>query len=145
MDELSGSFTKRHPGVRILKNFGASGALAMQIEGGAPADVFISASGEWVERLLGIDVENSDRILPEYQHLHVIATVGSWILVSGIIVMVVNFFVSLRRGEVAGPNPWGGKTLEWTISSPPPPENFDEIPVVTTGPYDYSTTPAEHS
>lgn len=85
--------------------------------------------------------------LPEYQPLHVFATVGSWILVLGIIVLVVNLLVSMRRGAVAPANPWGGKTLEWTVPSPPPTENFHDIPVVTHGPYDYSSdeqTVAEH-
>ena len=36
-------------------------------------------------------------------------------------------------------NPWHGKTLEWTVTSPPPVENFDEIPVIgeNDGPYNY--------
>jgi cytochrome c oxidase subunit 1 len=76
--------------------------------------------------------------LPEYQIYHVIATVGSWILVLGILIMIVNLVVALRRGAIAPANPWGGKTLEWTVASPPPTENFHTIPVVTTGPYDYS-------
>ena len=76
--------------------------------------------------------------LPEYQTYHVIATVGSWILALGIIIMIVNLLIALRRGAIAPANPWGGKTLEWTVPSPPPMENFHTIPVVTTGPYDYS-------
>jgi cytochrome c oxidase subunit 1 len=76
--------------------------------------------------------------LPEFLPLHRIATVGSWILVLGIIIMVVNILISFRRGERASMNPWGGKTLEWTIASPPPVENFHEIPTITAGPYDYS-------
>jgi cytochrome c oxidase subunit 1 len=76
--------------------------------------------------------------LPEYQWLHVTATVGSWILVAGILLIVGNLLVSLRRGARAEVNPWGGQTLEWTVPSPPPLENFGEIPTVTTGPYDYS-------
>jgi cytochrome c oxidase subunit 1 len=75
--------------------------------------------------------------LPEFQPLHTIATIGSWILVLGIIVMVVNLLVSIWRGARAPANPWGGKTLEWQVSSPPPTENFHTIPVVTYGPYDY--------
>jgi cytochrome c oxidase subunit 1 len=59
--------------------------------------------------------------------------------VLGIIVLVVNLVVSIRRGAVAPANPWGGKTLEWQVSSPPPTENFHEIPVVTRGPYDYTS------
>lgn len=76
--------------------------------------------------------------LPEYQGVHIVATVGSWILVLGVIIMIVNLLVALRRGAPASMNPWGGKTLEWTVPSPPPMENFETIPVVTTGPYDYS-------
>jgi cytochrome c oxidase subunit 1 len=76
--------------------------------------------------------------LPEYQIYHVIATVGSWILAGGLLIMAVNLIVALRRGLRAGSNPWGGVTLEWTVPSPPPVENFHEIPTVTTGPYDYS-------
>jgi cytochrome c oxidase subunit 1 len=76
--------------------------------------------------------------LPEYQTYHVIATVGSWILVTGIIVLVVNLLVSMKRGAPASANPWGGRTLEWQVSSPPPTENFHEIPVVTEGPYNYA-------
>jgi cytochrome c oxidase subunit 1 len=76
--------------------------------------------------------------LPQFQTLHVIATVGSWILVLGLIIMFVNLFLALRNGSKTSANPWGGETLEWTTPSPPPLENFDEIPVVTKGPYDYS-------
>ena len=79
--------------------------------------------------------------LPEFQTLHVISTVGSWILVAGILIMVGNLLVSLRKGARAGANPWGAATLEWTVSSPPPAENFAEIPTVTRGPYDF-TPPA---
>jgi len=76
--------------------------------------------------------------LPEYQTLHVISTVGSWILIVGLILMVVNLLVSLRKGRPASINPWGGATLEWTVPSPPPVENFHHDPVVTRGPYDYT-------
>ena len=76
--------------------------------------------------------------LAEYETLQRIATVGSWIMVAGILLLIINLIVSLKRGSKASANPWGGKTLEWTVSSPPPTENFHEIPVVTTGPYDYS-------
>jgi cytochrome c oxidase subunit 1 len=76
--------------------------------------------------------------LPEYQAYHVISTVGSWILVAGLIVMFVNLLIALRRGGKAPADPWGGRTLEWTIASPPPVENFHTIPAITHGPYDYS-------
>jgi len=76
--------------------------------------------------------------LPEYQTYHIVATVGSWILVAGLVIMVSNLLVAIRRGTRAPSNPWGGRTLEWTVASPPPLENFLADPVVTTGPYDYS-------
>lgn len=41
INELSDGFVKKNPSVKFLKNYGASGALAKQIENGAPADVFI--------------------------------------------------------------------------------------------------------
>ena len=46
-------------------------------------------------------------------------------------------FYSLRHGEPAGPNPWDVKGLEWTVPSPPPKHNFEEMPVVTEPPYNY--------
>jgi cytochrome c oxidase subunit 1 len=76
--------------------------------------------------------------LQEFTTVHQVATVGSWILYAGIIIMIVNLIVSLKKGPKAEANPWGGETLEWKVPSPPPLENFAEIPVVTTGPYDYS-------
>jgi molybdate transport system substrate-binding protein len=51
INELSDSFSRKNPGVKILKNYGASGQLAKQIENGAPADIFISANLEWLEYL----------------------------------------------------------------------------------------------
>jgi cytochrome c oxidase subunit 1 len=75
--------------------------------------------------------------LPEFARLNLVSTIGSWILVTGLIIMLVNLFRGLRKGEPVGANPWGGATLEWTIPTPPPTENFAEEPVVTHGPYDF--------
>ena len=81
--------------------------------------------------------------LPEFTTYHRISTVGSWILVSGILVMFFNLYRGLRNGKKAPDNPWGGTTLEWTIASPPPMENFKIIPTVTTGPYDHKVIHGE--
>jgi cytochrome c oxidase subunit I len=51
---------------------------------------------------------------------------------------IVNLGWSLRRGRVAGDNPWDATTLEWTTTSPPPHENFPVLPSVYRGAYDYS-------
>ncbi len=44
---------------------------------------------------------------------------------------------SIRNGAAAPANPWNSLALEWQTPSPPPLENFDKVPVVTHGPYDY--------
>lgn len=75
--------------------------------------------------------------LPEFAPLNLTSTIGSWILAIGLIVMLVNLFRGLFRGEPAADNPWGGATLEWSIPTPPPTENFPVEPVVTHGPYDF--------
>lgn len=55
------------------------------------------------------------------------------------LIFVFNFFWSMRRGERAEGNPWEATTLEWTIPSPPPHDNFaGKTPVVYRGPYEYS-------
>lgn len=51
LTELSAAFERSNPGVKIVKNFAASGTLAKQIESGVPADIFISANKEWVDYL----------------------------------------------------------------------------------------------
>ena len=55
---------------------------------------------------------------------------GSFILAAGVLVTVINVARSLKRGVVAGPDPWIANTLEWFTSSPPPANNFDVIPLV---------------
>ncbi len=76
--------------------------------------------------------------LPEFQPLHVIATVGSWILFTGLIIIIVNLIRSKRKGPAAPRNPWGGVTLEWQVPSPPPLQNFDKKPILSKkGPYDF--------
>jgi cytochrome c oxidase subunit 1 len=76
---------------------------------------------------------------PQYQTLHDISTVGSWILALGAIIMITYLIHSLFRGRPAPANPWGGLTLEWTVASPTPPGNFPRTPHLTHGPYDYDT------
>jgi cytochrome c oxidase subunit 1 len=76
--------------------------------------------------------------LPEFQPLNILSTVGSWILILGIIIMIVNLVNGYRKGAIASRNPWHGVTLEWQTKSPPPLQNFDKAPVVSEhGPYDF--------
>ena len=75
--------------------------------------------------------------LPRYDNLQMLSIAGSWILAAGLFAMFANLAWALVRGERAGRNPWGAATLEWQVSSPPPAENFEKIPEVTKGPYDF--------
>jgi cytochrome c oxidase subunit I len=80
---------------------------------------------------------------PEYQVLNVMSTAGASILAVGYVLPLAYLLLSLRKPPTAGPNPWRATGLEWQTSSPPPVHNFDEPPVVTTGPYEYSPEDAE--
>jgi len=73
--------------------------------------------------------------LPQFQPLHVVSTVGSWILALGLFMILGYLAASLWKKKREAPdNPWGGATLEWETSSPPPAGNFDYAPVLTHGP-----------
>lgn len=55
------------------------------------------------------------------------------------ILFLYNFIYSIFKGEKAGDNPWEATTLEWTIPSPPPHDNFaGHIPTVYRGPYEFA-------
>ncbi len=65
-------------------------------------------------------------------------TIAALITGAAQILFYWNFFWSLRHGKKAGDNPWHATQLEWSVSSPPPQENFTEVPRVYRGPYVYS-------
>jgi cytochrome c oxidase subunit 1 len=70
---------------------------------------------------------------------NVVVSVVAIALISGQLVFVLNFCVSLFRGRRAEANPWRATTLEWTIASPPPHGNFgNQAPVVHRWAYEYS-------
>jgi cytochrome c oxidase subunit I len=75
---------------------------------------------------------------PEFQVLNVMSTAGASILAVGYVLPLTYLFWSLRYGEKAGANPWNATGLEWQTPSPPPTHNFEETPVVTCGPYEYT-------
>jgi heme/copper-type cytochrome/quinol oxidase subunit 1 len=64
--------------------------------------------------------------------LNQLSTAGVFVQIAGILVMLGNLVWSLKRGPISGPNPWGGATLEWATTSPPPEHNFNRIPTVHT-------------
>jgi cytochrome c oxidase subunit I len=62
--------------------------------------------------------------------LNLISTIGSYVIAVSLVVLAVNMVVSLRRPVPAGDDPWGGHTLEWATTSPPPAHNFDTLPAI---------------
>jgi cytochrome c oxidase subunit I len=92
------------------------GFFPMHISGllGMPRRVYTYPDG------MGLDISN------------LITTIGAYILALGILVFFINVFYSLRRGAIAGPNPWDAPTLEWSVPSPVPPYNFAVIPSVAS-------------
>jgi cytochrome c oxidase subunit I len=65
--------------------------------------------------------------------LNLLSTAGAAIMAIGVAVFVWNVIVSLRSGRPSGDDPWDASTLEWTTSSPPPPENFTVEQSVRSG------------
>lgn len=65
-----------------------------------------------------------------WEGLNQLSTLGALTIAVSLLLFLANALRSLRRGELAGDNPWGGGTLEWAAASPPAPGNFDAIPVV---------------
>jgi len=80
----------------------------------------------------------------EFQFLNVMSSAGATILGVGYLIPLIYLIWSMRYGPVAEPNPWGATGLEWQTPSPPPTENFAEIPVVTEEAYAYDEQEAAH-
>lgn len=59
-----------------------------------------------------------------------VESIGAYMLGVGVLLFAYNIIKSLRSGELALPDPWDGRTLEWAIPSPPPAYNFAEVPTV---------------
>jgi len=64
-------------------------------------------------------------------NLNLLATTGGFIFGLAQLLLFSNLFSSLKTGRPAGPNPWQGSTLEWSTSSPPPPESFESRPIIS--------------
>jgi cytochrome c oxidase subunit 1 len=75
--------------------------------------------------------------LDQFTVPNVIATTGSWILAVGLAIVIINLLRGKKAEGKAIDDPWDGKTLEWQIKSPPSLLNFDKIPEVKEGPYEY--------
>jgi cytochrome c oxidase subunit 1 len=73
-----------------------------------------------------------------FHMLNVVSSSGAMLLGVGCLIPLIYMIFSIRYGQVAEPNPWGAKGLEWQTASPPPTENFAQPPAVTEEAYAYS-------
>jgi len=79
-----------------------------------------------------------------FEYAHNLQGLNDWVSISAfllggsILIFLINFVMSMlfwRERETG--NPWRARSLEWQISTPPPPENFKRVPVILSSPYDY--------
>jgi cytochrome c oxidase subunit I len=78
------------------------------------------------------------KAVPDAVFWNRLESVSSFLMVASVALLVINIIIAMRSGRRAGNNPWGARTLEWMIASPPPYYNFKKIPIVTDRPYDFS-------
>jgi cytochrome c oxidase subunit 1 len=80
----------------------------------------------------------------EYGTANLLISLASFGLGLSTLIFVYNMVTSWRGGPRAVGNPWRALTLEWQVSSPPPVFNFDRLPTVVGGPYEYGVPGAQH-
>jgi cytochrome c oxidase subunit I len=80
----------------------------------------------------------------KFADLNLFISIASFGLGFSTLVFIYNMVTSWRGGPRSVANPWRGMTLEWQISSPPPIFNFDKLPTVVGGPYEYGVPGAVH-
>lgn len=74
---------------------------------------------------------------PEFAFWNVVASIGAFLLGMSTLPFILNMVGSWVQGEKAPKDPWRALSIEWLVSSPPPHENFKELPVVVSAPYSY--------
>ncbi len=88
----------------------------------------------WPHHLLGL--RGMPRRVPDYAEsagwtfLNLLSSVGAAVLAVSTLILLWNLWTTPRRGTPAGDDPWGGYSLEWATSSPPPEHNFHSLPLI---------------
>ncbi len=95
-----------------------------------------------------IGIQGMPRRVAEYAEKfaawNLFISLSSFVLGASTLIFLYNIVASWRSGPRATANPWRGMTLEWQVSSPPPIFNFDTLPTVVGGPYEYGVPGAVH-
>jgi cytochrome c oxidase subunit 1 len=82
---------------------------------------------------------------PRFGGINLFISISSFVLGASALLFLYNMITSWVRGPRAEGNPWRAHSLEWQVSSPPPIFNFDAIPTVVAGPYEYGVEGARHA
>ncbi len=76
---------------------------------------------------------------PRFEFMHQLSSIGAFLMGITLFCVILNLVISLKKGKDAPPNPWGGTTLEWQTTSPPPLYNFPMGQPIPLRPlYDYT-------
>jgi cytochrome c oxidase subunit 1 len=82
---------------------------------------------------------------PRFAGINMFISICAFVLGASTLLFLYNMITSWVRGPLAPPNPWRAHSLEWQVTSPPPVFNFDAIPTVVAGPYEYGVEGARHA
>jgi len=81
----------------------------------------------------------------QYATWNAIISISAFIFGASFLIFLYNMIASWRHGPAAVGNPWRANSIEWQVSSPPPVFNFDEVPTVVAGPYEYGVPGVVHA
>ncbi len=99
--------------------------------------------------MFAVGLAGQPRRVVTYAHMfalgNLVSTIGAYLIGIGMLLLLYAVISSWRGGELAPANPWGAKTLEWTVPNPIPLENFVVLPVVTSDAYGYGEEPMPES
>ncbi len=95
-----------------------------------------------------LGLQGMPRRVPTYEakfaDLNLFISIASFALGASTLIFLYNMVTSWRGGARAAANPWRALTIEWQVSSPPPVFNFDRVPTIVGGPYEYGVPGAVH-
>ncbi len=82
----------------------------------------------------------SANVAPPFATANLIASLFAILIAASLFITIYNVVITLRSGELAEADEWGARTLEWTVPTPVPLENFEHLPEIKASPYEYGLT-----